>query len=73
MSLWSQIACVAQRVPAGKIGADGGPAWLPVPLAAWAWLCAGRHGRLWLAPAVLEIGVAPWRLRRPSTPAGMPA
>uniref|UniRef100_A0A0S4VYP0 Putative transmembrane protein n=1 Tax=Ralstonia solanacearum TaxID=305 RepID=A0A0S4VYP0_RALSL len=38
-------------------------------LAAWAWL----RGRFRLAPAVLEIGVAPWRLRRPSTPAGTPA
>ncbi|QCX48462.1 hypothetical protein E7Z57_04735 [Ralstonia pseudosolanacearum] len=73
MSLGSQIACVAQRVPAGKIGANGGPAWLPVPLAAWARLCAGRHGRSRPAPAVVEIGVAPWRLRRPSTLAGMPA
>ncbi|MGA4211081.1 hypothetical protein [Ralstonia nicotianae] len=73
MSLWPQIACVAQRVPAGKIGADGGAAWLAGvaagALAAWAWL----RGRFRLGPAVLEIGVAPWRLRRPSTPAGMPA
>ncbi|MGD7324531.1 hypothetical protein ACQCRS_23560, partial [Ralstonia pseudosolanacearum] len=48
MSLWPQIACVAQRVPAGKIGADGGAAWLAGvaagALAAWAWKSASRHG-----------------------------